>query len=288
VVRVCAALGVAAIVVGAAVAAPLPRIPVDTRAEAEAQLRAAIEDEQRVIELIRKSPPRIETARQRIDSSTARLNGVVDYLSAVPGAAAAESAAMSARGFDYGAYLLISAPGGPSDLGKRRAIELLERAILSKRGALRVLPDERPASSGQCADGKDNDGDGIVDWMLEPGCSSARDVRERSPFGCDVRPGVAAGRLTLQGSCSGAFSEVELTLLDGLQLNGRFDVKHAPSCSPPTVTKIRCRTKNGAQNPGRLVDLRLATTAREPGQRVQLRFFDVRKRQIARFVVPAR
>jgi len=278
----------AAILVGPAAAAPLPRIPVDSRAEAEEQLRAAIADELRVIELIKKEPPRIETARSRIDSSTARLNGVVEYLSGVPGAAAAENAAMSARGADYGAYLLISAPGGPSDLGKRRAIEFLERAILNKRGALRVLPDERPAAAAQCSDGKDNDGDGIVDWTVEPGCSSARDVRESSRFDCTVRSSTVAARLALEGSCSGTFSEVEFTLLDGLQLNGRFDIKHAPSCSPPTVTRVRCKTKNGAQNPGRLLDVRFATTARQPGQRVQLRFFDIRKRQIARFVVPVR
>jgi len=278
----------AALAVGSAAAAPLPRIEVETRADAAEQLRAAIEDELRVIELIKKEPPRVETARSRIDSSTARLNGVVEYLSGVPGAAAAENAAMSARGADYGAYLLISAPGGPSDLGKRRAIEFLERAILNKRGALRVLPDERPAAAAQCSDGKDNDGDGIVDWTVEPGCSSARDVRESSRFDCTVRSSTVAARLALEGSCSGTFSEVEFTLLDGLQLNGRFDIKHAPSCSPPTVTRVRCKTKNGAQNPGRLVDVRFTTTARQPGQRVQLRFFDIRKRQIARFVVPVR
>ncbi|MHB1244549.1 MAG: hypothetical protein ACYC1P_14285, partial [Gaiellaceae bacterium] len=130
--------------------------------------------------------------------------------------------------------------------------------------------------------------DGIVDWTVEPGCSSARDVRESSRFDCTVRSSTAAGRLALEGSCSGTFSEVEFTLLDGLQLNGRFDIKHAPSCSPPTVTRVRCKTKNGAQNPGRLLDVRFATTARQPGQRVQLRFFDIRKRQIARFVVPVR
>ena len=144
----------------------------------------------------------------------------------------------------------------------------------------------RPPAAAQCSDGKDNDGDGIVDWTLEPGCTSARDVRESTRFACTVRSSAVAGRLALEGSCSGAFSEVEFTLLGGLQLNGRFDIKHAPSCSPPTVMRVRCRTKNGAQNPGRLVDARFTTTARRPGQGVQLRFFDIRKRQIARFVVP--
>ena len=122
--------------------------------------------------------------------------------------------------------------------------------------------------------------------MFEPGCTSARDVRENSPFSCAVKSAIASGRLALTGSCSGTFSEVEFMLLDGVQLNGRFDVKHAPSCGAPTLTSVRCRTKNGAQNPGRLVDARFTTTSKDPLQRVQLRFFDVRKRQIARFVVP--
>jgi hypothetical protein len=286
--RVAAVFCGALLLTMAAAAAPVVPVPVDTRAEAIAQLKAAIEDELRVIELIRKKPPRVETARDRIDQSRARLSGVYDYLSTVPGAGAAEGAVATARADDWAAYVLISAPGGPDDLGQRRAIEFLERALLRKRGALRVLPDERPPATAQCSDGKDNDGDGIVDWTVEPGCSSARDVREGSRFACTVDSSVVSGRLALEGSCSGTFSEVEFTLLDGLQLNGRFDIKHAPSCSPPTVTRVRCKTKNGAQNPGRLVDVRFATTARQPGQRVQLRFFDIRKRQIARFVVPVR
>jgi hypothetical protein len=286
--RIAAALCGALLVIGAAAAAPIVPVPVKTRAEAVTQLRAAIEDELRVIELIKKKPPRVETARDRIDKSVARLLGVGDYLSGVPGGKAAEDAVNGARSDDWTAYTLISAPGGPSALGQRRAIEYLERALLRKRGALRVMPDAQPPAAAQCSDGKDNDGDGIVDWTVEPGCTSARDVRESSRFTCTVRSSAVAGRLALEGSCSGTFSEVEFTLLDGLQLNGRFDIKHAPSCSPPTVTRVRCKTKNGAQNPGRLVDARFTATARQPGQRVQLRFFDVRKRQIARFVVPVR
>jgi hypothetical protein len=54
------------------------------------------------------------------------------------------------------------------------------------------------------------------------------------------------------------------------------------------VTRVRCKTKDGAQNPGRLIDARFTTTSKDPGQRVQLRFFDVRKRQIGRFFVAPR
>jgi hypothetical protein len=49
---------------------------------------------------------------------------------------------------------------------------------------------------------------------------------------------------------------------------------------------LRCKTKSGPQNPGRLIDARFTTTSKDPTQRVQLRFFDVRKRQIGRFAVP--
>ncbi|MGH3070648.1 MAG: hypothetical protein ACRDNB_00070 [Gaiellaceae bacterium] len=109
--RVTAALGVAAIAIGAAPAAPLPTVPVDSRAEAVAQLKAAIEDELRVVDLIRKEPPRVETARSRIDQSRSRLDGVYDYVSTVPGGAAAEDAVAGARADDWASYVLISAPG---------------------------------------------------------------------------------------------------------------------------------------------------------------------------------
>ena len=59
-----------------------------------------------------------------------------------------------------------------------------------------------------------------------------------------------------------------------------------PPAVPPTLTRVRCTAKNGAQNPGRLVDARFATTSKDPLQRVQLRFFDLRKRPIGRFFVP--
>jgi hypothetical protein len=263
-------------------------VPVKTRAEAVVQVKAAIEDERRVIELIRKKPPRVETARDRIDRGVDRLLGVGNFLSTVPGGAAAEAAVNGALSDDFAAYLLISAPGGPDALGQSRAIEHLERALLRKRGALRVIPDEVSATAPQCSDGKDNEGDGNVDWTVEPGCSSARDVRESSPFSCVVESRIAAGRLALEGTCSGAFAEVEFTLLDGLQLNGRFDIKYATSCRPPSVTGVRCTTKNGAQNPAHLIDARFATTPRNTTQRIRVRCFDRRKRPIARFVVPVR
>jgi hypothetical protein len=286
--RMAAALGMAALTTGVAAAARVEPIKVETRAEALAELKAAIQDELRAIDLIEKVPPRIETARERLDRSHRRLGGISDYLSTVPGATAAENAVGSAGADDWAAYGLISTPGGPDELGRSRAIEFLERALLSKRGALRVFPDARPAAAPQCADGKDNDGDGLVDAKTEPGCTSAGDARERSPFRCAVGSSMASGRLSLSGSCSGAFAELEVTLLDGVQLNGRFDVQHAPSCRPPEPTRFRCSAKNGDQNPDHVVSMQLATTSKDPAQRVALRFFDAKRRPLGRFVTARR
>ena len=264
---------------GSAGAAPAPG-----RTEAVGELQAAIEDEQRALELLRKTPPRVQTARDRLYRSTERLNGVYDFLSATPGAAAAQQNIGRARSDDYAAANL-----APSTLpgGLPRAIEYLERALQRKLEALPLVRTAKPAAGvSQCADGKDNDGDGITDWNLDPGCTSSRDVRESSAFSCDVESRIASGRLALSGSCSGPFSEVEFTLLDDVQLNGRYDIMHAPSCGAATAQGVRCKTKEGDRNPKHLIDARFSTTSTDPSQRMQLRFYDVRKRQIGRFVVP--
>lgn len=278
--RLALIVAAAALVSGAAgSAAP---VPVETRAAAILELQAAIEDEQRALELLKRTPPRVQTARDRLYRSADRLNGIYDFLSATPGAAAAQQNIGRARSDDYTAANL-----APGRKGIPRAIEFLERALERKREALPLVRTAKPAAGvSQCSDGKDNDSDGITDWKLEPGCTSSQDVRESSPFSCEVQSAIESGRLALSGSCSGVFSEVEFTLLDGVQLNGPYDVMHAPSCSPPQPQRVRCKTKEGDKNPKHLIDARFATTSKDPNQRVQLRFFDVRKRQIGRFVVP--
>jgi len=281
--RYAAVLGAAALVVGTAGAKP---IPVETRAEAVENLKAAIEDEKRAIELLKKDPPHLRAARDRIRRSADLVSGIYDFLSTVPNAEAGQHALGGARADDYAAEHLTPTHYGPRPRGVPRAIEFLERALLRKRAGLPFVQDAQPPPAvAQCSDGKDNDGDGITDWTSEPGCSSARDVREKSSFSCGLGSKLMTGRIVVQGSCSGAFSEVEYMLLDDVQLNGRWDVMHAPSCSG-TATRVRCKTKSGPQNPGRLIDGRFATTSKDPLQRVQLRFFDLRKRLIGRFVVP--
>jgi hypothetical protein len=282
--RLAAVLGAAALVVSAAGAAP---IPVQTRAEAVANLKSAIEDEKRAIELLKKDPPHLRAARARIRTAADHVSGIYDFLSTVPNAAAGQDALGGARADDYAAEHLLPTHYGPRPKGLPRAIEFLERALLRKRAGLPFVQDAQPPPAvSQCSDGKDNDRDGITDWTTEPGCTSAKDVRESSRFTCGIGSAMATGRLVLSGSCSGVFSEVEVKLLDGVVLNGRWDITHAPSCGPTTPTGFRCKTKAGDQNPKHLLDIRLATTSAFPDQRVQLRFFDVRKRQIGRFVVP--
>jgi hypothetical protein len=272
-------IAVAALLTGAAVsAAP---VPVETRTQALLELQAAIADEERGLQLLRKDPPRRDTAAARLATSRDRLAGIKQFLSGAPGSAAAETLVDQAWHTDVRAR----------DATWRRedanAIKLIEEALVKKRAAVPLVRAAKPPPAvAQCSDGKDNDGDGITDWKLEPGCTSSRDVRESSPFSCAVESRIASGRLALSGSCSGPFSEVEFTVLDGVQLNGPYDVMHAPSCGAPKPTGVRCTTKEGDKNPEHLIDARFTTTSKDPSQRVQLRFFDVRKRQIGRFVVP--
>lgn len=277
--RFVAALGVAALVSGAAGAAP---VPVETRTQALLELQAAIADEERGLQLLRKDPPRRDTAAARLATSRDRLAGIKQFLSGAPGSAAAETLV------DHQAWHTdVRARDATWRREDANAIKLIEEALVKKRAALPLVRAAKPPPAvAQCSDGKDNDDDGITDWKLESGCTSARDVRESSPFSCAVESRIASGRLALSGSCSGAFSEVEFTVLDGVQLNGPYDVMHAPACGAPTTAGVRCTAKDGAQNPKHLVDARFSTTSKDPSQRVQLRFFDIRKRQIGRFVVP--
>jgi hypothetical protein len=285
--RVVAVAAVAALITGAAwSAAPEP---IETRTQALLELQAAIEDEQRALELLRKSPPRIDSASARIRSSMERLQGVNGFLSRTPGADKVEQALNRASDADAVAEQghLWDYRYNQSIKAVKKAIKALESALGIKRNAQTEVRRAQPSPAvAQCSDGKDNDGDGIADWTDEPGCTSSRDVRESSPLTCVIGSTIASSRLVLSGSCTGAFSELEVTLLDGVTLNGGYDIAHAPSCGPPTPTGFRCSTKNGAQNPGHRVDLKLTTTSPDRRQRVSLRFYNRKKRLVHRVVVP--
>jgi microcompartment protein CcmK/EutM len=282
--RVVLVVGLLALVTGAVGgAAPAPG-----RAQMIRELEAAIAEEKQALELSRKRPPRYEGAALQLRRASSRLEEVADAASEVSLPQSVESGLrdvaltdrVAAIGFVQ--RLVISGDDG-TDLARRKVEEALRKKLLLLE---QIRTATAPSGTPQCSDATDNDDDGITDWKLESGCTSARDVRESSPFSCAVESRIASGRLVLSGSCSGPFSEVEFTVLDGVQLNGRYDVMHAPSCGAPKPTGVRCKTKEGDQNPGHLIDARFSTTSKDPSQRVQLRFFDIRKRQIGRFVVP--
>jgi hypothetical protein len=275
------AVGLVAGAAGAAAPAPTP-----TRTEARSALAKAIEDEQFALGRLRRTPPRWTTAFNRLYGVADRLWPVIRYASTV-GAAQTERDLETVRQHDWYAedQVLRALGERPYDLDE--AIRRLEAALKLKRAALETLRTAAaPAATPQCADGKDNDRDGTTDWALDAGCTSDRDIRESSRFTCNLGTAMRAGRLAVTGECSGPFAQLEATPLDGVQLNGRFDVKHATGCAAPRPTAFRCTTKPAAQNPRHLVDLRIATTSRSRRQRLRLRFFDSRRRQVASVVLP--
>ena len=275
------ALAVAALVLSGAGAAA--REPVETKAGALLELATALREEQEAVALLRRDPPHLERARTRSWRSMDRMYGIQEWLSRIPGADA-ENFAGSAAADDYAAGTVVPW-SAPDAKGIQATLFYLERAIDAKKKLQPLVRAAKPpAASPQCSDGKDNDGDGLVDYRTESGCSSAQDARERSPFRCAIGSQMSSGRLALSGSCTGAFAEVEVMPLDDVQLNGSFDIQHAPSCRPPTAERFRCSTKDGAQNRDHLVSMQLTTTSKDPAQRIQLRFFDARKRLLGRFV----
>ncbi|HEX4930741.1 MAG TPA: hypothetical protein VFV62_08510, partial [Gaiellaceae bacterium] len=80
--RLLSVLAAGTLVASAASATPAP---VETRTQALLELQAAIEDEQRALELLRKDPPRRETAATRLATSRDRLAGIRQFLSGTPG-----------------------------------------------------------------------------------------------------------------------------------------------------------------------------------------------------------
>lgn len=259
------------------------------RTAAVSELTAAIADEEAALKRLRRTPPAWGPAFSKLSPSDTRLGHVIRYASTL-GAPTVENSLHQAREADwYAEDQILRVLGEREHDDVKDVIRRLEEALRLKRGVLPIVTAAvPPTGTPQCSDGKDNDGDGVTDWNLEPGCTSARDVRERSPFTCALQTTVESGRLVLSGSCSGAFSGVEFTLLDGLQLNGRFDIQHAPSCSPPTVTAVRCSTKTGEQNPEHKVRVSFTTTKRARGQRIRTRFFDQRQRRIRSYDVRVR
>lgn len=280
--RVVLVLLFATLITGAAQSAA--REPAETRGQMIRELQAAIEDEKEALTLSRRKPPRYEGAALRLRRASSRLTDVADAVSEATLPPSVETGLRQVAFDDH-----IAALGVVS--GIWTGTEIFEKqvsAALAKKSRLleQIRTAAAPSGTPQCSDGKDNDGDGVTDWTDEPGCTSARDLRESSPLSCVIDSTIAGSRLVLSGSCSGSFSELDVTLLDGVKLNGTYDIQHAPSCSETRPDGFRCSTKNAAQNPGHKVSLRLTTTSTDRRQRVALRFLNKRKRPVLRVVLP--
>ena len=214
-------------------APPAPRPSPCTRAhEAVTSLRSAIEDEKRALELLKKDPPHLRAARDRIYGAADRVNGVYDFLSGVPDAAAGQDALGGARADDYAAghllpHALRTAPeGAPTGDRVPRACAAAEACGAAVRCRTPRLPRLLPSAPTARTTTVTESPTGRPSRAARPPATCARAPR----FSCGVGSKIVTGRLVLSGSCTGAFSEIEVMLLDDVQLNGRWDIMHAPSC----------------------------------------------------------
>lgn len=106
---------------------------------------------------------------------------------------------------------------------------------------LRLLPDPVKA----CGDGADNDGDGLVDFPDDPGCTNADDTDEYNPPEClngaaqpcgtavgTCRPGTRLCKNSIWGPCTGGVSPTA-EACDGLDndCNGRNDDGITEACT---------------------------------------------------------
>jgi hypothetical protein len=135
------------------------------------------------------------------------------------------------------------------------AIESALRLKRLTRGWL--IPPPRPGGS-QCADGRDNDGDRLVDARYESGCTSTKDASEGSPLTCTLRSGTVGGSDQVKGSCSGTFAKIELAAPQGMTFDPmRMPVAtQAELCRYPSPRRLECTMSDGAANPRHLIDLR--------------------------------
>ena len=196
----------------------------------------------------RKDPPHLRAARDRIYRSADRVNGVYDFLSGVSDAAAGQDALGGAQG----GRLRRRAPAARCTTGRVR------RAFRARSSS----------SNGRCC----GSGRGFPSWrtrnlrLLWPvlgrqGQRSRRDHRLDARAGLHLLPRrprefpllVWAGlgdRRRTPGALGLVLRRVlgsRGDALDDVQLNGRYDIRHAPSCGTATPKGFRCKTKDGAE-----------------------------------------
>lgn len=221
------------------------------RAALVRELKAAIADEERALQLLAKSPPRTGTAALALDRSRMRLREILEDRS-LPGAVV--GAVADAAGFDSTAMESLRNPGS---VNVTRGQKRIEHALRLKARAIGALP--TPASTGsQCADGRDNDGDRTVDARYDSGCTNAKDGSEGSPLTCSLGYAARDGLSVVQGTCSGPFFKIEISAPPG----AKFDTKRAPVvvqdrvCWYASEPRLDCVMGDGVANPRHVVNVR--------------------------------
>lgn len=254
--RLAAAVVVAAAALAVLVpAAGTPAAPAPSIAELRSELLEAIADEKRALELLAKQPPRDRAAELKLDDSIERLRRIEAGLGGLSLPPYVRGSARAAAGYDGTAGSRLP----PLNQAVREiAISEIEQALLEKSQLHGALIPPPPPGGSQCADGRDNDGDRLVDARFESGCTSPKDASEASPLTCTLGAGVAGGRDQVKGSCSGTFAKIELAAPRGTT----FDTKLMPVapqaelCRYSSPGRLECTMDDGAANPRHLVDLR--------------------------------
>jgi hypothetical protein len=137
------------------------------------------------------------------------------------------------------------------------------------------------APPSQCADGRDNDRDGLVDARNDPGCTNRADSSERSPFTCNLGYANLTRFYLIRGNCSGPFGVLRVTAPQGTPFdrNVKPAVEYARSCRFVGARRLECAMADGAANPRHAVSARFAFVGTVT-ERPQVSFSDARERRL--------
>ncbi len=219
------------------------------------ELEAAYADEVRALQLLAKTPPRRETAALALDRSRTRLREILKD-SSLPTEVSQPIA--GAHEFDQlaaSALRNLRDPVSVNDMREQR--ERIEKALRLKDLAFGVVSTLGSTGGFQCADGRDNDGDQLVDAPYDSGCTTTKDESEGSPLTCTLGYAPAGGAYLVKGTCSGPFFKIEISGPQGV----KFDTKRAPVVVQDRVcwaseSRIDCVMGDGAANPHHVVNVR--------------------------------
>ena len=249
--RLAAAAALIAVVLPVAATSAAPPSFASLRIE----LEAAIADEQRALDLLTKVPPRDGAAELKLNASMERLRHIHEALKGSTLEPWVRQSANAAAGLDSTAASRLP----PLNQAIREiAMDEIEKALAEKHQLMGALTPAQAPGGSQCADGRDNDGDQLVDARYESGCTSGKDASERSPLTCSLGYGVAGGLSQVEGTCTGTFAKLEIVAPPG----ATFDTKRPPvvveseTCRYSSPSRLECVMGDGADNPGHVVKAR--------------------------------